>query len=308
MLQNCYNSSIAEVAPLARSNLLILIVILIITLMSLIVVLWGGTIFIQGYVYTEPSGGIAWRAPALAALLTFGYAIWCLSVAFSSGASPSNIPINTIFRFTPKEDMLRRPAAKLWAIKTDRKKDGNNKDGESILYKSVPVYDKLNSAKSKYVVDADPKTPWQGTNVTAIEIQPEGEPTKMRFDLLELQAGRFELVDTKRGKYRQFVSSDGWVITEYEEGPSGLPERFRWSRFLLNIFFNAAHLGAWFLGLWFVLRYQWLHALGLAAVMWLVMTLLILPMLLGYAGQVSEARRSATASMIVIVERQQAQG
>ncbi len=275
---------------------MILFIILIITLMSLVVVLWGGTIFIQGYVYTEPSAGIAWRAPVLAGLLTIGYAIWCLTVAFSSEASPSNIPINTIFRFTPKEDMLRKPAAKLWAIKADRKKtDAENRDGETILYVSRRVPDKLNTEKFQYVDDA--KLPWQSRNVIAIEIQPEGEPAKMRFDLVELKSGSFDLVDTKRGQYRQFVSSDGWVITEYEEGPTGLPVRFRWSRFLLNIFFNAAHFGAWFLGLWLVLRYPWLHALGLAAVMWLAMTLLILPMMLGYAGQVSEARRSVTAAV-----------
>ena len=291
---SCYNSSIAKVAPIARSNLLILFVILIIVLMSLIVVLWGGTIFIQGYVFTEPAPGIAWRAPVLAAVLTLGYAIWCLSVALSSDASTTNIPINTIFRFTPKEDMLRRPAANLWAIKADRNKTGD-KAGETILYKSRHVPGKLNQEKFQYF-DPDAKLPWQSDKVVAIEIQPEGEPARMRFDLLELQSGRLDLVDTKRGQYRQFVSSDGWVITEYEEGPSGLPVRFLWSRFLLNVFFNAAHFGAWFLGLWFLLRYQWLHALGLAAVMWLVMTLVILPMLLGYAGQVSEARRSVTAA------------
>jgi hypothetical protein len=277
-------------------KLLILFVILIIVLMSLIVVLWGGTIFIQGYVFTEPSAGIAWRAPVLAALLTVGYAIWCLLVAFSSEASSSNIPINTIFRFTPKEDMLRRPAAKLWAIKAERNKTAADKAGETVLYQSQHVRGKLNQEKFQYI-DADAKLPWSSSNdVIAIEIQPEGEPAKMRFDVLKLQSGRFDLVDTNRGQYRQFVSSDGWVITEYEEGPSGLPVRFRWSRFLLNVFFNAAHFGAWFLGLWFVLRYQWLHALGLAAVMWLVMTLVILPMMLGYAGQVSEARRSAAAA------------
>jgi hypothetical protein len=279
---------------------LYLFAILIITLVSLIVVIWGGTVFFQGYIYTEPTPGVFWQAPALAALLTFGFTIWCLSIALSSGASATNIPINTIFRFTPKEDMLRRPAPRLWAIKADRKKTGPDKDGESVPYISHRIYDKLNSEKFQYKDTID-QHPWHGQGVIAIELQPTNEdPAKMRFNRVESEAGRFDLVDSKRAQYAQFASDDGWVITEYEEGPTGLPVRFRWSRFFWNIFFNFAHLVAWFIGLWLLLRYQWAHALGLAVVMWLIVTLLVLPMILGYAGQVSEARRSAMAAISVI--------
>ena len=276
--------------------LIILFAILIITLVSLIVLLWGGTVFFQGYIYTEPSPGVFWQAPALAALLTFGYAIWCLSVALSSGASTTNIPINTIFRFTPKEDMeiLRgRPAPKLWAIKADRKKTGPDKDGESVAY----VSERGRDTKFRYMsVD---RQPWHGEGVIAVEIQPTNDdPAKIRFNHVVTEAGRLDLVDSKRAQYRHFASDDGWEMTEYEEGPTGLPVRFRWGRFFWNIVFNVAHLVAWFIGLWLLLRFQWLHALGLAAVMWLVMTLLILPMILGYAGQVSEARRTVTAAVV----------
>jgi hypothetical protein len=277
--------------------LFILFLILIITLVSLIAVLWGGTIFFQGFVYTEPSPSVFWRAPATAALLTFGFAIWCLSIALSSGASTTNIPINTIFRFTPKEDMLRRPASNLWAIKADRKKTGPDKDGESVPYVSRRISDKLNSEKFQYVATGDPH-PWHSQGVIAIEIQPTNDDAaKIRFNLVVIEAGRFELVDSKRAQYRHFASDDGWEMTEYEEGPTGMPVRFRWSRFFWNIFFNVAHFVGWFLGLWLLLRFQWGHALGLAVVMWLIMTLLILPMMLGYAGEVSEARRTVTASL-----------
>jgi len=294
----CYNSSIAKVAALARSKLLILFVILIITLVSLIAVLWGGTVFFQGFVYTEPSPSVFWRAPATAVLLTFGFAVWCLTIALSSEASPTNIPINTIFRFTPKDDMLRRPAPYLWAIKADRKKTEPGKDGEVVAYVSERVPDKLNSQKFRYVATGDPH-PWRWQGVVAIEIQPtKDDAAKIRFNEVVTEAGRFELVDSKRAQYRHFASDDGWEMTEYEEGPTGMPVRFRWGRFFLNIFFNFTHFGGWFLGLWLLLRFQWGHALGLAVAMWLIMTLLMLPMMLGYASQVSEARRSVTAAHI----------
>lgn len=275
--------------------MLILSIILIITLVSLVAFIWGGTFFFQGYVYTEPSPSIFWQAPVLAALLTFGYAIWCFSVAFSSGASPSNIPINTIFSFSDKEEMLRRPAPKLWAITQDRKKQ----EEKPVEYVAVRGNDKLHPDKFQYFHDpfGSDKHPWFGTDVVAIEIQPFlDDATKKRFNDVPPDQGFFggklDLVDTKRLRYREFRSEDGWAITEYENGPTGLPIKRSWGRFLLNIFFNAGHFGAWFLGLWLVLRYQWLHALGLGMVMWLIMTLLILPMMLGYAGEVSESRRS----------------
>jgi hypothetical protein len=263
--------------------LLILILILVILLVSLIVLIWAATVFFQGYFYTEPTAGIAWQAPATAAVLTFGYAVWCIWIAASSTASPINLPIDTIFRFTPREDMLKRPAPKLWAIKADpHKKTGTDRDGEVVPYVSEHVFDKLNSEKFRY---KNPETgkPYQPGGVIALEIQPlPDDPAKMRFDKTE----------TGTGQYEQFVSRDGWIMMQFEDGPTGLPSKFRIGRFILNILFNLAHFLGWFVCLWLLLRFQWPHALGFAIVMWLVMTLVVLPMILGYAGQVSESRRA----------------
>lgn len=277
-----------------------LIVILAITLASLIVVLWGGTYFFQGYIYTEPSAGIFWQAPVVAAGLTLGFAVWCFSVALSNAASPTNIPINTIFNFSDQETMLRRPAYKIWAISLDP----NKKDEQPVEYVSIRVPGRLNRDTFQYFHDpyGSDKHPWLPAGIGAIEMQATKEdPTKKRFVEVPpdqgLFGGKLDLVDTKQLQYRQFRSDDGWVMQEFEEGPTGLPFKRSWGRFLLNIFFNLAHFAAWFVGLWLILRYQWLHALGFAVVMWLAVTLLILPMMLGYAGEISEARRTVTAQL-----------
>jgi len=47
---------------------------------------------------------------------------------------------------------------------------------------------------------------------------------------------------------------------------------------------NFLHLGLWFVCLWVFVRFQWSHALGLAIIMWLVMTLAVLPMVFEQAG------------------------
>ena len=136
------NSSIADTLSIAKPaefTVLTLFFILIVMAASLTLVLWAGTFFFQGYIYTEPSAGIYWQAPAAAALLTFGYTIWCLTIALYPGASPQNIPIDAIHRFNPYDDMSEfqgGPAPKVWAILLDRKKTGDDKDGEKILYVS----------------------------------------------------------------------------------------------------------------------------------------------------------------------------
>ena len=99
--------------------LLALFFILIVTAVSLTVILWAGTFFFQGYIYTEPSPGIVWQAPAAAALLTLGYTVWCLCIALNPNASPRNLPIDTILNFNPEvemSDLKGKPAENVWAI------------------------------------------------------------------------------------------------------------------------------------------------------------------------------------------------
>jgi len=70
---------------------------------------------------------------------------------------------------------------------------------------------------------------------------------------------------------------------------------FRWGLFVVNILLNTVHLGLWFVCFWLLLRFQWAHALGLAVVVWLVTTLVALPMLLGKTHELAR-QRAATAA------------
>src|SRR5262249_3522507 len=53
-----------------------------------------------------------------------------------------------------------------------------------------------------------------------------------------------------------------------------------WGLLLVNLLLNILFLALWFACLWPLLRFQMSHALGLAVVLWLVLTLTIVPMLL----------------------------
>ena len=270
-----YITQVASFSGLAGSKVFYLILVLLITAMSLIVVLWAGTFFFQGYIYTEPSPGLYWQAPVTGAALTVGYAIWCGTIFLAKPTRPTDIPINTIFFFTAKEDMFERPlppAAKLWAIKLDRQKTGDDKDGERTEYKRV----RDGQDKYHYEDTTTLHRPWHAQDVIAVEMEKD-DGTKMRFDLAK----------TGKGENRQYISSDGWVMTETVNGPTGNPEKFRFGRLLLNVLFNLVHLAAWFVLLWLLMRYQWPHALGLGAALWLVITLALLPMLLEFAANAS---------------------
>src|SRR5262249_36743366 len=63
---------------------------------------------------------------------------------------------------------------------------------------------------------------------------------------------------------------------------------FRWGVFLANLVLNLFHLGLWFACLWLLLRFQWAHAVAVALLLWLVMTLAVLPMLFNRAKAVRE--------------------
>ena len=257
-----------------------LLLILMVTVVSLMVALWVATYLFQGYIYLEPSQQLYWQAPAAAALLGFGYVLWCLSIASSSGATPQNIPIDTIFRFSPREDMLAKPAPRIAAIKLPANKSAlERKEEEAVDYVSKQV----NQKQFHYVDTTLTPRPWQRQGVIAVVLEkPDG--AKIRFDA----------VPTGEGEYRQFVSKDGWVMHEFEGGPTGLPIKFSFGRMMWNLIFNFGHLLGWFIALWLILRFQWGHAVGLALVLWALVTVAILPVLLTYSADVARTRNQIT--------------
>ena len=97
----------------------------------------------------------------------------------------------------------------------------------------------------------------------------------------------FKRVAAGEGGYSTFADANGWTMTE---ATLGQPSAFRYGRFFANLALNGLHLVLWFLCLWLLLRFQWPHALGLAAALWLVTTLTLLWYLLPQAGAAAGAR------------------
>src|SRR5262245_31082861 len=235
------------------------------------VVLFVGSMFLQGSIYTEPSPQMWWAAPAAGAVLGLFFAVWCYAVASSTDARPDDIPYDTFFRFPTRVDMVKSPVRELWAVK---------KNNEKVKYK-YDAFDRV------YRDTTTRPRPWSGTDVVAIELEHDG--TKYRFDMDKTTAS---------GAYYEFVNDRGWSMRVYETGPTGRPDAFRTGRFLANLFFNLMHAALWFACLWLLIRFQWSHALGLAICMWLLFTLAILPMMLDYAARVAVARQATATTWL----------
>lgn len=263
--------------------MLSLTLILLVVAVALGVVLYVGSLFFQGYVYTEPSEGLFWQAPVAALVLTFFYAAWVYSVALSADATPRDIPYDVLYRFSPRVTMVSEPVKKLWGI---------TKGGKKVLYVREG-YPWLGQTRYRYVQPNTDRTKWPSAGYPVLELQREGQTPLC-----------FERHVANEGGYREYVSDEGWVMPEFDEGPTGMPVAFRFGRMALSVFFNLGHLAFWFVLLWLVLRYQWAHALGLAAAVWLLLTLTVLPMLLSYAAGVAETNRAnapATAAWAPLV-------
>ncbi len=245
--------------------MLTLIVIFLITAFGLATLLYVGGMFLQGYFYTQPSEGMLWQAPLSGVILAGFFFFWMWMVASSPDAVPSDIPYDTLFRFSPRIDMTREPVPKIWA---------NYKGGKTVEYRSRRKGQKT----WDYIDTSTQPRRWSPTGVESIQIETK-DKEKMLF---KYQPGG-------EGNYRRFVSDEGWTMVEFDDGPTGIPTIVRTSRLLINLALNSVHFFAWFLCLWLLMRFHWGHALGFAVALWLVMTIALLPMILTNAAEVAVA-------------------
>ena len=255
--------------------LVYLLLILLLIGFVLAVFLWLGTLWFQGYIYSEPAGGLAWRAPAAGAAVMGFLALWCFLDYRLADPTAEDLPLDTVWNFSPTETYPRTPWQHFWSVK-------NGQETEYVLRKSAGV------GGIQYV---DPRTgvPWsrESNGVVQAVIIPEGD-RKTRFDL-DLPGGKF-----KPGEPARYKEDDGRhrVLTE-NDILSGQMSRLRFGLLVGNVFLNLLHLAVWFACFWLLLRFQWPHALGLAVVFWVLTMFVVFPPLLYQTKQAVQQRAAA---------------
>ncbi len=236
---------------------------------ALTVILFAGTSWLQGYIYSESEPGMAWRAPAVASVLTLVAIVWAM-FDYHSIKTPDQAAGSYTSLFNLTTDQSKQ-YNELWAMQA----------GKKTHYK----LQKSATGQPQYRDLAGRPLP---TRVETIIVNEDGQ--EIRFEADRDAQGNFKS-DPQRGL--RYSDSAGREMREHSLGEvttsqSGL--------FLANLLLSLIHMAAWFLTLWLLLRFQWHHALGLAVIFWLVMTLLIMPMILSRVEEVAKARiRAAQA-------------
>jgi hypothetical protein len=223
--------------------------------LALAVFLGAGTLFFQAYIYSEPTAGLLWRAPAAGLLMTSFFAFWSYLDYKNPGGH------STIFEFkTPKDEQR---FMKFWAVRK----------GQETLYQAHK-----NSKGFYEYRDASGKS-WRRSDtegITEAIVVEDKDGQKIRFEAQLTDDGKFRMAPNSSAAHYVEV---GGERRDMNDEYIGLLTRVRTSLIAANLFMNALHFVVWFAALWLLLRFQWGHAFGFAIVLWVVMTLTILPMM-----------------------------
>ncbi len=239
--------------------------------LALAAFLGAGTLFFQGYIYSEPAENIQWRAPAAGLLLTLFYMFWSYLDYRNPGSH------NTIFEFSAQD---KEQFNKLWSVR----------NGKETLFEL-----RKNSKGQPEFRDAAGKT-WRRSDVDGIveTIVVEGKNgEKIRFQADLTPDGKFSM---ESGNIARYVETGGKnrVMTDDYIGTLTID---RPGRVAANLFMNGLHLLVWFAALWLLLRFQWSHAFGFAIVFWVIMTLIIAPMLFKRAEDAGRSHGMGSAAI-----------
>jgi hypothetical protein len=240
--------------------------------LALAVFFGAGTLFFQGYIYSEPASGLLWRAPAAGLLMSLFFFFWCYLDYRKPGSH------NTIFDFSARD---KEQYKKFWAVK----------GGQETLYEAHKKTNGLLEYK-----DAQGKT-WRRSDISGMTdaiIVEDKDGQKIRFDADLAPDGKFNI---EPGHPAHYVEVDGRhrVMTDDYVGTIIIE---RGDLVLANLLMNGLHLAFWFAALWLLLRFQWGHAFGLALVLWLITTLTIAPML--FKRTEDAARKTASGAVTTL--------
>jgi hypothetical protein len=238
------------VEPTVLSLLLVMVVLAVV----LTAALWFGTVFLQSYFYTEPSGGVAWQAPLAAALLTGFFLFWSLvnvwgGTLVDGRPDRPDLPYDVLWKFSNRIYLTSEPVAQ---FESKKRLEGDSQ---------VCVRDKVAGPYTYKLKGGTDR--WGPEGVEWIKLTHDG------------QQYTFKPVKQEGGGYRVFVNdADGWELREIE---MGRPTKTSFGRLLMYFFLNALHLLMWVVCIWLVLRFAPGHAVGLALALWLLFTLAVLP-------------------------------
>lgn len=240
-----------------------LIIVLVLTWAALVVVLYAGSVWFQPFLYSEPAPQLSWGAPAAGTALALLLAGWC----WFDVRDPEKY--DALFRFSTREETKYDD---IWVEKDNK---------QLVQYHKSLVPQGTRPPRTEYRETNPPYRVWSRSDAIIVKDKDQ----QIRF---EAERDRDKNYKIPQGKSLRYVDARGRFMTE--EYP-GIVTNERWGIFLANLGLNLLHFLLWFLCLWLLTRYQWSHALGLAFVFWVIMTVLIVPILVDRANESGRKRQ-----------------
>ncbi len=256
------------------------------TLLLLLVVIWLGligllvlwTLFFQGYVYTQPVQGIVWRAPAAGT----GVALFLFAWVFMDYAWPRNYRTLLDFELRSRDDREfdEFRAVDQFGEKTYKKvknekgqeiyrENGKRDGGEPMTRPQRVIVKEKNGEEVVFEPDRDAKGQFKTTKVS-------------RFSDARLPL--------------QYRDKKKRVMQEGQLGR--VTGSFSLGNLILILLLNFLHLVVWFAVLWLVLEFRLWHAVGMAMVAWVALTIFLLPPTLTKAEEVADKRAPVKTGLL----------
>ncbi len=258
-----------------------LALLLVLTFLVLAALLWGGTRLIQAALYETGEPDLYWRAPAAAAALTAFFGVWALLNYRAAEPGQAELPFDGLFNFTT-EQVSERPVPEFWVLRGERQMKYTSR-----VLPSTPPRREYKDENGQV---------WQAERAAdgdTIVIQEGKDKTPVRFKAVMPS-------DTRKERHvERYVEEGGRRYLDGDTfGRNGLIMTPRGGGSFVRVAINVLHFVAWFVVLWLLLRFQWPHALGLAAALWLVMTF-VAPYLFREFVKVKAAKAAPTQAAYV---------
>ncbi len=224
---------------------------------SLILLLWGGSLLAQAWLYQSPADRMVPRSVVCGSVLAFFLTLWCGLERLTPGkydalfsfSSTEAIPIQSFFAIQKNAAGVEKK------IEFVKKPGGNGKSLDFTDAKGQPW--KRNSSE------------WM---VVALEVQEKDKAEPTRFNTKLDRNGNFP----KDADPLIFIDASGRKIGS---DALGFIYRNKSGLFVANIFLNFLHLALWIGALWYGMRFNFWHAVSGAFFIWILIMLAILPVL-----------------------------
>lgn len=235
-----------------------MLLILLVALFGIFtLVLWGGSVFLQGWLYNDLAKKLPLRALAGGAILALFHTGWCAIYKVDPGR------FDTLYSF--KTEVLDGKYDEFESIR----KVGKNEE------KPVKFVRKGESADFE---SADSRKLWHRSDadgmVVAVLIYEKGSKEPTRFNANLTDDGKFRQTDETR------YEADGGKRYMDLNG-MGKVYRKRSMAILGNLIANLLHLAVWVAVLWPVMRFTLGHAIGIGLALWGI-TMILQPALFGF--------------------------